>query len=172
VTVRFEGALVGPGKVDHTTWDESTSDIPQAAWDGLTQALAAANPYAAVVTLMAGPLLAPVAKPDPYGTVSVDGVGVASQIQDLVPMASAPQDSFVVVAPSPPGWTGVRLDKDIRFRVHLLDSDLVYDDEIGVATINTDDLKAALEERKIHHVNVAGQTNNQLLFVDVSVFEE
>jgi hypothetical protein len=80
-----------------------------------------------------------------------------------------PNDSFTLQAAVAPGWSGVPLDQDIRFLVNLSDADLVYDDPIGTAEINMDDIKAALASKQVYHVNVADQTFNTILFVDISV---
>ena len=61
------------------------------------------------------------------------------------------------------------MNQDVRFLVNLSDVDLVYDDPIGTAEINMDDVRAALASKQVYHVNVADQTFNTILFVDISV---
>ena len=45
-------------------------------------------------------------------------------------------------------------------------------DPIGVAEINYEDVVAALESEQVYQVKVADQTDNQLLFVGISVTAE
>jgi hypothetical protein len=173
VTVIFEGAVIGLGKVDHDPWDfDLGGAVPEAAWTELAKALTNSNPYGAVLGLFAQPLLQPVAKPDPYGMVTVEGQGVRSESQWLAELGYEMKDTFRPAFPQRPRWTGVPLDRDIRFTVQLLDEDLLEHDNIGTATINMDDVKAALAAKQVFHVNVAGQTDNQLLFFDISVLPE
>ena len=60
----------------------------------------------------------------------------------------------------------------MRLRVTVIDEDLWEDDPIGVAEINYDDVVAALEAGEVYQVKVAEQTQNQLLFVGISVMPE
>ena len=171
VTVRFIGALVGPAKANGDPWDFDGSSISEEGKAALAQALLGANPYASVLALMSGPLLSPVAKPDPFGTVTVE-TATGSQTFPIATEAQAPADSFALTAASPPGWRGVTLGRDIRFLVNLWDSDLVNNDPIGTAEINMDDVKAALAAERVYHVKVSDQTFGTILFVDISVIAD
>lgn len=169
VTVTLEGALIGPGKVDHSTWDFSLSGVPDNVWSALANALVGTNPYAKVLSIMVGPLTASLAPPDPWGKVEVDGTGGTRMAQWLAPENEAIQDTFTPLWTHRPAWQGVRLDQDIRFTVQLWDADFNATDPIGIASINTNDLSAALSAKKVYHVNVADQTRNTILFLDITV---
>ena len=83
------------------------------------------------------------------------------------------EDTYTPIWPSPtPGWSQVPLISDLRFRFNLFDEDLVNDDPIGVAEVNYADVVAALKDGHIFQVELAAQTNNQLLFVAMSVMPQ
>ena len=67
------------------------------------------------------------------------------------------------------GWTGVPFTEQTRIRVTLEDLDLQNDDPIGTAIINYGDLVEAWAENTKFWINVATQTQNQLLFLGVVV---
>jgi hypothetical protein len=73
-----------------------------------------------------------------------------------------------------PLWNNARLIRvplvvDTRIEVERYDKDLVNDDAMGAATITASDIATALRIVTIHHVLIAEQPNNQVLFIDISV---
>lgn len=172
VVITFEGALIGPIKPDGTPWDADGGSVPAELPRLLAAALSSSSPFTQATALIAGPLLAPLAKPDPFGDVTLDGPSGTSMSQDLILREEAIQDTFSPIWRRRATWRGVPLDRDVRFRVALHDRDLVNDDDIGVAQVNTADLRAALAARTVFHVNVASQTRNAILFLDITVRPE
>jgi len=170
VTVEVSGAVIGPGKFNHTSWDASGGTIPDQVWTDLSTALVALDPFVAILPLLADPVLAGTMAPDPYGTVRLD---VGATVGTVYPPAGPDTNMEDTYTPTFQSiiWTGVPLDQDVRIRVDLTDEDILNADTIGVAEINSDDLRTALAAKKIYHVPVADQTNSQLLFVTISVRE-
>jgi hypothetical protein len=163
VNVDIRGALIAPTKVGGSAWD-GFGRLDGTAQLGLHQALRMVNPYAAAADFLANPTIAAIERPEPMGTVraTVNGTQVAAL---ELPMAYS--DTFT------PLWSGARVSRlaltaDTRVEVELIDKDLVKNDPMGAATITTSDVAAALRVGTVHHVNVAEQTNNQILFVDIS----
>jgi hypothetical protein len=177
VTVSLEDCVVGPGKADQTPWDPSltgVSMIPSKVYSDLATALGAIDPVAAVVGVLAGPTLTGAItasqKPDVYGTVRLD---IGAKIGDeywLIERGLQMDDSFRPAFPSGSIYQHVPIDADIRIRFNLFDADALDDDDaIGIAVVNSVDLKAALAAQKKYEVDVSDQTSNQLVFIGISV---
>jgi hypothetical protein len=60
----------------------------------------------------------------------------------------------------------------VRILVELWDDDLVNDDPIGAAEINSTDLMDALVAQQKFYVRVDDQTEGQLLFLGISVVQQ
>jgi hypothetical protein len=67
---------------------------------------------------------------------------------------------------------GVVASSEIRLRITLIDQDVVEDDPIGVVELTEADLVAARTAGRVHHVQVSEQSQNQILFVGISVLAE
>jgi hypothetical protein len=164
VNVEFRGALIGPSKFDGAAWD-GPGQLDATAQNGLERALAALDPYAAVLSFFTNPALIALERPEPFGHVRAAVNGVVVQQLEL-PLTQ--RDTLA------PLWSnarliGVPLVVDTRLEIELYDKDLVADDGMGAATITASDVAAALRVGIVHHVRVAEQTNNQVLFIDISV---
>jgi hypothetical protein len=163
VNVELRQALLGPNKVGGNAWD----GLGRLDGNGQTlvlEALGKSDPIAELAVVFANPALAALEKPDPAGSVRCMSGPVEVQGLTLPKV----QDTFT------PIWTGasmprVPLAPTTRLEVDLWDKDLAVDDPMGTGTITYADLVRALREGTVHHVRVAEQTNNQVLFVDVSV---
>jgi hypothetical protein len=83
-----------------------------------------------------------------------------------------PQDTYRVDWSPPATWRHVWLTDFTRVRLHVEDEDGVRRDEIGTVDIGAEQLQAALQMRRVLQVNVADQSNRQLLFVGVAVIAE
>jgi hypothetical protein len=165
VRVEFRQALLGPMKVGGAPWDGPGAVQPETV-NAVTLALGAVNPQAELLALFANPAIAALDKPEPYGEARVV---IAGSPIVVVKIDGAERDTLT------PIWTTVALDRvplqpDVRVEVTLYDRDLVNDDPMGAATITQQDLIAALQAGRIHHVRVAEQTNQQVLFLDISVY--
>ena len=103
---------------------------------------------------------------------SSDRFGTVGQSIWLADEADAIQDSYTPIWPY--GWyyTNVPIDSDVRIGVTLIDSDLVNDDPIGTAEINSTDLKDALAAQDKFYVRVDSQTDGQLLLIGITVVQQ
>lgn len=152
----------GPGTVDPTIIND------------VSEALLGANPAAAVLSILANPALATFDPPDPYGTVQATAFGVTGPgYPGLASSANPVSNTYNPIWPNGGfQYTDVPIDSDVRITVSLWDSDVVFDDTIGVAVINSDDFKAALAAQQKYEVQVNDQTNGQLLFVGIEVVQQ
>lgn len=163
VNIEFRSALVGPSKFGGAAWD-GLDELEDSAQKELGQALAAVDPYAAVLSYFTNPALMALERPEPFGHVRAAVNGVVVQQIELPLMQ---RDTLT------PLWSKMRLIRvplvvDTRLEVELYDKDLVNDDAMGAATITASDIATALRVGTVHHVRVAEQTNNQVLFIDIS----
>lgn len=166
VRVAILSALIGPSKADGHTWDGPGHVSPETSRK-VVGALAAANPYAAAAAVLAGLSMGALEKPDPYGYAELIVAGRSARLE--LPMTF--RDTFT------PQWAGaefagVPLRDNARIRVTLIDKDLEDDDPIGTVELAAEDLRAALHSGHVYPVQVADQSQNQLLFVSVSVSAE
>lgn len=174
VTVQIIDAIIAPGKADGTTWD-GFGTIPSDVLSDVDQALAAINPVEGILAVLAGPALngaiISVDKPDPYGVAQATTFGVVGDTYWILDRTHALQDTYTPIWPTF-GYTNVPIDSDVRIAVELWDQDLSNDDPIGVAQINSADLKAALASQEKYEVRVDDQTDGQLLFLGISVVQQ
>jgi hypothetical protein len=135
----------------------------------LAQALGAPDPYVAVVVFIttAAPALE---KPEPFGSAELFAPGLATQAVQLDRRGQ--RDTFTPSWEGPPTWRNVPLSPTTRIRVLLSDRDIEYHDPMGTCDINYGDLVTALQARRVHHVKVADQTYQQVLFVGIEVWPE
>jgi hypothetical protein len=172
-TVLIEDALIGPGKASKDPWDPG-NPIPETVFAELADALVSVNPYYAAAAVLGAPLLSgaltATQKPDCYGTMRMDGFGIVGKEYWLAAREQRTEDSFTPAFPSGIGFSGVPIDADMRLRVRLWDADLFDDDdEVGIAIINSSDMRAALAAQKKFPVAVWDQTFDQILFVNIGV---
>lgn len=175
VTVRVEGVVLGPAKLGGNKWDGgpiSAGDLKRFN-DTLTKfAVGSGNVYvagAAVVATIGTLAMGFMDKPDAVGAAElyIDSKLVGKRI--ALPKV---QDSFT---PRWPGlvWEHVPLDRDVRIRIELADYDFgKANDVIGTVMVNSADLRRALSDGRVFPVNVADQSSNQLVAVQVSVMLE
>jgi len=174
VTVQIVDAIIAPAAdANGTPWD-GPGTVDQSIIDDVSQALVGANPAAAVLAVLANPALASFDAPDPYGTVQATAFGVTGPIYPGLATSTDPvPNTYNPIWPNGGfEYTSVPIDSDVRITVSLWDSDLVFDDSIGVAVINSDDFKAALSARQKYEVQVDDQTSNLLLFIGIEVVEQ
>jgi hypothetical protein len=166
VNVEVRQALIGPTKMGGAPWDGPGHIEPQAI-SAVSLALEAPDPYTAVLSAFANPIIAGLEKPEPKGSVravSTDGTQVLAMVElrkmrdTITPLWS---EAFL---------RNVPLNPSVRVEITLTDEDFSNDDPIGAATIRFDDLVAALHAGSVYHVPIADQTHRQALFVDLSVY--
>jgi hypothetical protein len=186
-TVEFDGAVVGLTKADGSTWDLSAvSSISaedrkrfQEAVLKATAKAAVTNPLAAaagVVAVIGVAVISTKAKPDPTGTVElmIDGKTVGGEKGRI--QLPRQLDTYTPSWSLGP-WPHVPLDSrhDVRLRLRLEDWDpetIGGNDQIGTVVVNSDDLLRAAKLRKVLPVYVGDQSQDQLVYVNVSVTME
>jgi hypothetical protein len=169
VTVQVIGALIGPGTYSHEPWDADGTQISTETWQKLAAALSSTNPYLAASALVVNPVLAGTKAPDPFGTARLDiGQGIGTTYE-LANNSNNPEDTYLPVWPGLAVWQHVPIEESLRLQVKIEDEDLINHDGIGVAEITKQDLLDALASGQTYQVPVARQTNDQLLFIGISV---
>ena len=161
-TVEVMSALVSVGKADGSKWDGFGKVNPRAV-QGLVQAVLSKSPYTAVASMVAGAGMEASSKPDPAGYAEfLDGDQGLRRL-DLPKI----QDTFTPMWGV--GWQGVHVSKNSRLRIVLWDVDLRLNDPIGTVEVTGQQLLDAGLEGKVVQISVADQSNNQLLYVGISV---
>ena len=171
-TVDFHGALIGPAKIDRSTWD-GNSAISETNWTALLALTSQTAPFGGLVDFLADLAMSTLHKPDPFGYVELDrGNGYDPEFQqDLATKEDNTEDTFQPMWPTPvPGYTNVPFIEDTRIRTTLWDEDLINDDSVGVAVIRFDHILAAYLDEGVYWVNVADQTQQQLLMLAIEVY--
>jgi hypothetical protein len=167
VNIEIISALLGPSKSDGTPWD-GTGTVPASVTDGLAIALRVPG-MGDILNFMASSTIQSLSKPDPLGTAQLD---VGSGFGNAITLANANNltiDTFEPTWPGQPGWLSVKFSMALKVRLTLQDEDLLYNDDVGVATITGSDLYQAWLDGRTYWVRVEGQTQNQLLAVAVQV---
>lgn len=161
------GMLIGPGKADGSQWDGPGGMVKEDLWDLLAQMLIRPSAYGAAASVMAGPAMQALEKPDVGGTATLI---TASGDGPAIPLAKK-QDTFT------PQWSGVAwdhvpLDESVRIRVVATDRDLMEDDPMGIFDISAADMLEAVRTGKVYPVPVHAQTNKQILFALISAMPQ
>jgi hypothetical protein len=165
--VSIVSALIGPAKVSGLPWDGTGGAVDEGTWGELGVALGAADPYTAAVGILASMTDSGTARPDPKGTALLYSAGSETRIE--LPMAF--RDTYT------PTWSEATFHKvpgniDQRLRITLIDQDVMEDDPIGVVELTPADLEAARASGRIYQVRVSDQSQNQILFIGISVIAE
>jgi hypothetical protein len=171
VTVQIKDAIIAPGMSDGSDWD-GIGNVDPSVLRGVASALLESDPAAAVAVALTNPALDNVDKPDPYGSAQPTVYGVTYAPDALATRDQALPDTFQPIWPSTWLYKNIPIDTDVRIAVDLWDKDLVEDDTIGSAEIDSTDLKAALAAQKKYEVRVDDQTSGQLLFIGISVVQQ
>lgn len=167
VNIEIISALLGPSKSDGTPWD-GTGNVPSSVTDGLALALKVPG-MGDILNFMASSAVQALSKPDPLGTAQIDMGGGFGNVITLANLNNNTEDTFEPTWPGQPGWLSVSFSMALKVRVDVKDEDLLNDDDVGVATINGNDLYQAWLDGRTYWVRVEGQTYNQLLAVAVQV---
>lgn len=150
--------------------------IPQDVLTTVGNALAGGDPVGVVLAALAGPALnsaiGTLDKPDAYGWAQATVFGAIGDSYWLAQPADAVPDNYTPIWPYGWHYQNVPIDSDLRIGVTLMDSDLVNDDPIGTAEINSTDIQDALTAQQKFYVRVDDQTDGQLLFIGISVVQQ
>jgi hypothetical protein len=183
-TVLVETALINATKQDGRCWDpgcdeKSSKQAAAVASNAAkvivvattTVTMATAAPFAAafaVLTPMAGKVWS---NPDATGWFYVVTNGSFSEPRQLPMRKDTLTPQWGVKAEHVPLVQGT----SIRLELVDADPDIPFtngDDDMGIINIGVDELIAAMNAKKTYQINVQKQTNEQVLFVGVSVLPE
>ena len=173
VNISFLSVLVAPTKVNSNTWDASAK-INAHASGLLADMMLPGSGIATGTIISKASELATQGKaaPDVIGYVVLTGpttrnlVNIAGTPIALATKINRTKDSYTPrFNTSYYGWP---MYQDTRFQIHLWDLDLVNHDPIGVVEITKKHVVHAIDEGIPIWVNVANQSMNQLLYVQIS----
>lgn len=172
LVIYLNDAIIGPGnKTEGAQWD-GPGDVSPEVWEAVNTALLGPNPFNDVLAYFETAAVQALGRPDPFGYAEIAAGGGYDYPIELWSIADNYEDTLTPAFPPNSGWVGVPLSDGLRIRVHLDDEDLANNDPIGTAEITAADIVAALRAGDVHHVNVAGDTNDAILFISISVFAE
>lgn len=173
VRVTMIGATIGVGTKDGKQWD-GPGQVPEALLSTVAGMLARKNPYVQIGSYLASLTIDLFEEPDPRGWAEVlNGATPVSRVILKPTEEDTLTPQWQDTQGQPPSLARVPLNAGTRIRVYLLDDDdPMPNDPIGECELRYQDLVEALEAQQVHHVNVAEQTNNQLLFVGIRVIPE
>jgi hypothetical protein len=172
VTVQIVSATIGPSKFGGGKW-HGFGQVEQGLINKIAVGLAAeTGGFSLVLSALSTPALQNSA-PDPWGWVEV---AIDGEFMPPLKHAFYANSKEIIRKTFTPSfqnceYTNVPLNEGTRFKVNLWNNHSILgkDEPIGVAEINMKDLVTALEAQKIYQVQVADQTQNQLLFLGIEV---
>lgn len=154
---------IGPGKSDGTNWDgigNLTEDLFAFA------ARAAGLPFPDIIAKMATVAVSSLEKPDIRGTVEWESNG---SIIDSISFAEE-EDNFQPTLKPKADFQGFNPHTD-RITISLTEVDLSEHDSAGEIYLSKQHFNEVLQNGGAHWVNVAEQTNNQILLVRIIITE-
>jgi len=169
VSIQIVGATIAPSRVDGSKW-LGFGKAKAAQVSKVMDALLMAEPHVAVINALAQVAMSTSDKPIPYGVVDVATAG-KFHTNARKGFGDSRQHSFTPFFGNI-NYQDIPLDYGTRIEVRMWNYHPIEKrniDPIGVAEINSDDLKKALDSQKIYQLNVSDQTQNQLLFIAIEV---
>lgn len=169
VTLSLIDALISPTMDDGSPWDGMGTVDPNSV-RAVTKALGLANPYAAAFAVVGSIANDLTAKPDAFGTTELfdQESNLWSYRQDLLKVQDSYHPQWSAVE-----WSHVPVTAEMRIRIELSDSDISFDDPIGVIELNHDHVMAAARARTVYHVQTSTDAAmDRILFVGISVVPE
>lgn len=171
VSITLIDATVAPFDARGMEWDGS-APVAASLVSGLASALShtvargeTERKAASVISFVAEAAGRGIAAPDPQGWAEVLSPGALPLRQRLAQSGDNLRPRWSGVR-----WSGVPLTPDTRLRIFLEDADPIgANDVIGTIEVGYDDLVEALDAQKLWQVAVADQSNDQLLYVGISV---
>ncbi len=127
VDVTFVNAMIGPAKASGDPWDGMTPPSPDVI-QHLSALLDVADPYPAIASVMAGPVLQGFVPPEPFGNAQL--LGVPQSLGGPRKITSE-NDTFTPEWQGETTWSRVPLSSGVRLHVQLIDDDISNDDPIG-----------------------------------------
>ncbi len=163
--VSFLSAVIGPGRVGGTQWGR-VDFVPDDIWKEVAKRMRADDSYSAMTAFLAEGGFATIGTPDIKGRVTL-----------LQPLGDKSLDLPEVDDTFTPRWSAIEfrkvpLEKRTRLRIEFVDALATKDATIGIAELDGAALMKIDAAGKIVAWPFADQTQNQVLFVMVSVVPE
>ena len=166
-------ALIGPTKVNGKTWDPSAGFDTTSSSIITEMVVPGAGVFAStVISAMSRVAAQGQAAPDVIGFIVQTGITTTNLKKiAFIPMKLAntrniSRDSYTPRFQT--GYSGWPIFKDTRFQIQLWDFDMIDPDPIGVIELTYENIIEAIEKGKPIWINVAEQSMNQLLFVQIT----
>lgn len=173
VNIIITAVAIGPSRFDGNPWDKSnnTPDTPPTNTTA-SDSKVDTRPELAIQALL---------ETAPAGRAAPDVVGYVVQAGATrtelaayagIPLALASTDNLIPNSYTPrfrTGYSGWPLYAQSRLRIRLWDRDRRVHQHIGMVEINYEHILDALKAGVPTWINVAEQSNNQLLYVQLSV---
>jgi hypothetical protein len=177
VVIRVVDAYIAPAKATGMPWDGMGPAIDSKLVHDVLAAVGTVNWQARIVSLMAPLVNKGMEPPDVAGTARllrggqpwtcVDGTTTCTTVQ--LPMI---KDDYVPTWNPTPTLPAVPLSEQLALEIYLVDKDAVNDDPIGTMVLRASEIRQALANGgQVTHFRVDNQTQNQALYVGISVFQ-
>lgn len=172
VQVQVESVVVGPARADGRKWD-GDGMLSKQEREAFHEAVLAMGTYggpkaaaiSALIVFVSKLSMGKGEKPDTHGTAELSVTGTKMQRHVLAKFDHSLMPYWRDIT-----WTDVPLEKDVRIRLELLDSDSPTKNElIGHVMLNADDLKLAYTAKRVVAIPALDQTSNQVVAVKLSV---
>jgi hypothetical protein len=172
VNISILSAVIGPSKVGDQKWDTGFGSLK-----GLAPLASLVVPFSGMITTsvvsgLIGKAPQGNSAPDVFGTaqfignIDMDPSSSLLKPLDLATFKTLTKNSYT------PGLKGEYkswpMYKDTRLRIELKDKDFAEHDLIGKVEITRSDVELAIKTGKPIYINVAEQSQNQLLFIQIS----
>jgi hypothetical protein len=167
IGIELVNATIGPSKFSGAKWDgygQVSTDVAAA----LATALTMPEPNAVIAMLASSFATRPFEAPDVFGVACVFSGATCIEKRPLASREHSRQDTLTPQFRA--SWHRVELRPGVSVRVRLVDADVAEHDLIADAEIPFAELEAALRSGSVYQVNVADQTQNQLLFLGIRVW--
>lgn len=176
VNIEILSALIGPTKVNGTSWD-TEAKIDRASVALISEMVLPGSGFTAsnVASAVSKVAISGSAAPDVVGYIYQKG----TTTKQLVKYAGNPialstfrnksQDNYTPRFYA--GYSGWPIFHDTRFQIQLWDADILNHDHIAVVELNYSNILEAIEKGEPTWINVAEQSMNQLLYILISVIE-
>jgi hypothetical protein len=170
VDFKVLGAVVGMSKIDGSPWDTTKKVDKQAVNTINSMASLSGAGVATDVTIKLGELaLKGAAAPDVIGYIQQTGPIINNIPHTALMLANSrtrTKDSYTPLFST--GYTGWPILTNTRFQIVLIDKDFMENDPIATVEITYEDIQNAIKEGKAIWINVAKQSMNQLLFIQIT----
>lgn len=171
--ISIMGAVIGPTKIGNQKWDTGFGSlkgiVPLA-----TIALPGILPLSSsLISKIIEKAPTGTSAPDVFGNVQMVGPTTKDALKVLKkPIQLATKQNLTKNSYTPSLFAEYQswpIYKNTRIRIELWDKDISENDLIGKVELNSKDLDKATKEEKPVYIKVADQSQNQLLYIQISV---